>query len=404
MNRTNTRYALATAAALALAAAAHAETTITIDSVTQRWPWNNKLDITYTVTGGQDVSGGLFRKIVFSTEIGGTTYTIDGVSDVGASANNGQHTVTWTAPDGVKSDNCTMSAAIYEADVPSGDDYMVIDLSTGAVTWEGLYATQAASNARYNTDAYKKDKLVLRKVPAGGPYQVGYSGTPNNSTPKTYTTDRDYYIGVFEITHYQYVKIGADTTYNPGYGNSTTRPIFPAHNVSWDDLRLSTTASTSAIPAVATSGTGTFLQRLNYITGNKFGFDLPTEVMFEIAQRAGSTSAYSWGDTPNADYVICSDNGNNIPADVGSRLPNAWGLYDMSGNMFDWCRDVWDGYDMNRRVDAFTPAYGNGNYRMGRGGCFKQDSTSDYFKASWRWNGTHDSRSVIGFRVSMIRE
>ena len=390
--------------ALALPMAASAATTIAIDSVTQRYPWNNKVDITYTVTGGQDLATSNFCKVVFTTVIDGTTYTIDGVTDVGASMNAGTHTVTWDAPSGVQSATCTMSAAVYAADAPSGDDYMIIDLTKTSdnIVWEGRLATQEASNARYNTNEYKKDKLVLRKIPAGT-YSTGYAGTPNN-TPKTYTTDRDYYIGVFEITHYQYAKIGSDVTYNPGYGNSTTRPIFPAHNVSWDDLRLSTTASTSNIPAVATGGTGTFLQRLNYVTGNKFGFDLPTEVMFEIALRAGSTSAYSWGDTMDANHVVCSDNGNTIPADVGSRLPNAWGLYDMSGNMFDWCRDVWDGYDMNRRVDAFTPAYGNGNYRMGRGGSFKQDSSSDYFKASWRWNGAHDLRSVIGFRVAMIRE
>ena len=67
---------------------------ITIDSVTQRWPWNNKLDITYTVSGGQDVAAGVFAKIVFTATIAGQTYTIDGVHDIGANASNGTHTVT----------------------------------------------------------------------------------------------------------------------------------------------------------------------------------------------------------------------------------------------------------------------------------------------------------------------
>ena len=121
-----------------------AATAISIDKVAQRWPWNNKVDITYTVRGeGQDIENSKFYKIVFTTEIKGSTYTIDG-SSVGASANEGTHTVTWTAPLGIKSENCTMSATIMQSDLPSGDDYMIIDLSkqTDNVTYEGRFATQ----------------------------------------------------------------------------------------------------------------------------------------------------------------------------------------------------------------------------------------------------------------------
>ena len=116
---------IAVAAEAALPFAAHAATGVTVDSVTQRWPWNNKLDITYTVTGGQDVASGQYCKIVFTTVIDGTTYTIDGTTDVPASAANGTHTITWDAPEGVRRTDCTMSAAVYATDVPSGDDYMV---------------------------------------------------------------------------------------------------------------------------------------------------------------------------------------------------------------------------------------------------------------------------------------
>jgi len=75
---------------------------VTIDSVTQRWPWNNKFDITYTVTDGQtfteDGTGDVYCKLVFNATIGGQTYVIGGVTNVGASASSGQHTVTWTPP------------------------------------------------------------------------------------------------------------------------------------------------------------------------------------------------------------------------------------------------------------------------------------------------------------------
>ena len=130
----------------------------------------------------QDVTQNLFRRLVFTATVNGSTYTIDGVSDVGASANTGTHTVTWTAPSGIKAADCRMSAALYNATAPSGDDYMVIDLDTGAVAYEGLLASQGASNARYNTAIYKTDKMVLRKIPRSadsaelpnGPCASGY--------------------------------------------------------------------------------------------------------------------------------------------------------------------------------------------------------------------------------------
>ena len=121
--------------ATAVAVGAYASS-ITVDSVAQRWPWNNKVDITYTVTDGQDVANGLYNYIVFTMSTNGAVCaTIDGRHDVGANASNGTHTVTWTPPSGIKCDNCTMSATLYATeDGPSGDDYMIVDLTTGEVT------------------------------------------------------------------------------------------------------------------------------------------------------------------------------------------------------------------------------------------------------------------------------
>ena len=396
------------AASATLPLAANAASSITIDSVTQRWPWNNKVDITYTIAGGQDVAGGNYQKIVFTTVIAGTTYTIDGVKDVGASANAGTHTVTWTLPSGVRSKDCTMTAAIYASDAPSGDDYMVIDLTktSGNISWEGLMATQEASNERYNTAAYKTDKLVLRKVPAGGPYPTGDSANyPSVNAFKTWTTKKDYYIGVFPVTQYQYQKLyGSNPSANKNTiaGNEVTHR--PVEQVSWNDLRLSTTAGTSPIPAV-TSNSGTFFQRLNYITGNQYHFDLPTEVMCEIAERAGATTTYSWGNTMVLDYVVCSDNAGGSTAAVGSKRPNAWGLYDTAGNVWEWCLDgEQNNGNLTARTDAFTPAWTSNDWRRFRGGGAYADSSSDArFNASYRYSDwTTARRQYLGFRVSMI--
>ncbi len=113
--------------AAAVAATGANAASVTIDSVTQRWPWNNKIDITYTVTDGQTLTStgnDVYMRLVFNATIGGNSYTINGVNDIGASASSGQHTVTWTPPEDlkVKASDCTMTATLYSADNPSGDD------------------------------------------------------------------------------------------------------------------------------------------------------------------------------------------------------------------------------------------------------------------------------------------
>ena len=409
---------------------AYAATTITVDSVTQRWPWNNKVDITYTVNDGQDVGNGVYRRIVFTATIDGQTYTIDGTTDVGASANTGTHTVTWTAPSGHKSANCTMSAAIYTANAPSGDDYLVIDLDTGTATYEGLLATQADSNTRYTNDVYKTDKLVLRKVPRtaesgtlpNGPFSGGYRtgdsanyyagnqynpyiGDNETNTDKDWITGRAYYIGVFPVTQYQYQKVtGSNPSQKTGTGAGDVVAYRPVDSVSWDALRAST-PSTESLPKV-TSNTGSFLQRLNFIAGNKFAIDLPTEVMFEIAERAGATTAYFWGGTPDAAYAVSSDNGVSSTEAVGSRLPNDWGLYDMAGNLKEWCLDNWSDGNLTGRVDAFTPPSQESTARRVRGGGNWGYPVSDHiFHASCR---DYETATVVswgyGFRVSWIAD
>ena len=367
------------AAVVAAAIASEAEMTISVDSVVQRWPWNNKVDITYTVGEGQDVSSSEFSKVVFTAVIDGATHTIDGTT-VGASSSTGTHKVTWTLPSGLKCANCTMTAAVYPADVPSGNDYMIIDLDTGTISYEGLYATQDESNSRYNTALYKTDKMVLRKVPAGR-YRTGdstyYPSTLTgqdqykiNTTKTNWNTDRDYYIGVFPVTQAQYVKVyDGNTSAKTNVINGNIVEHRPVERVTWFRLRVDPfaesyyTAPTSSIPAATGANKGTFFQRLNYRTGKYF--DLPTEVMWEIAARAGADTCFYWGTTTNnigdasnniLDYVVCKLNSGSSTVAVGSRLPNNWGLYDMVGNVFQLCLDYAQSGSMSLRKDVFTPA------------------------------------------------
>ena len=429
------------AAALSLPFAASAATTITIDSVAQRWPWNNKVDIKYNVGGdGQNVAGGSFKKIMFTSVIGGTTYTITG-NTVRASAEAGPHTVTWTLPAGVKDSAATISAAVYASDVPTGDDYMIIDLTSGVITYEGMCGTgaagQAASNTRYNAAEYKETKLVLRKVPkwseassmpnyastlssfdgypTGHPDQIGAENGRANS-PNKWVTTKDYYIGVFPVTQSQYELLyGSNPSARKDHGPSGKLSYDdviahrPVETVSWNDLRVEGTAPNATLPTVDAPNTGTFLQRLNYITGNEFKFDLPTEAMYEIALRAGSTNVYYWGDSPNTDYMVCSDNSGGRTVAVGSRLPNDWGLFEMIGNTYDWCLDTYYEGDLGSWSDAFVPTtlQASAGRRACGGADYTQSSSYVLFKASCRGKGypkPADSSNTCGFRVALIAD
>ena len=321
-----------------------------------------------------------------------------------------------------------MTATLSSADSPSGDDYMVVDLATGAIAYEGLLGTQTLSNDRYNTDVYKTDKLVLRKVPkwndraalpnaaalsAMGGYPTGDSTNySSDNSAKKWQTEKDYYFGVFPVTQTQYTKLGlANPSQNTTPISGNTVGHRPVDNVTWYGLRRpagdnSNFAPVSPIPTV-TSLSGTFFQRLNYITGNKFGFDLPTEVMFEIAGRAGAETTFYWGDEMNTDYVVCSENSGCSTVAVGSKLPNNWGIYDYSGNVFEWQLDGFTVYtkgNMGKITDPFTPVwYGNTNNRCWRGEYYERPATSELFRASQRNVASAAFVSAAaGFRVSYI--
>ena len=104
---------------------------------------------------------------------------------------------------------------------------------------------------------------------------------------------------------------------------------------------------------------------------------LPTEAQWEYACRAGSTTAYFWGNALNGDKANCDGNypcGTTIkgkyvrkPTSVRSYQPNAWGLYDMHGNVWEWCADYWkEEYPSGNVIDPTGPS--NGSYRVVRGG------------------------------------
>lgn len=163
---------------------------------------------------------------------------------------------------------------------------------------------------------------------------------------------------------------------NPGFSQNADHPVV---NVSWND-------------AVAFCGWLGGKESSNY--------RLPTEAEWEYACRAGSTSRYCFGDnrTQVTNYGWVKQNSRNAPQQVGKLRPNAWGLYDMHGNLCEWCMDAYDAtfYARSPGRDPRGPQVGQ--HRVLRGGCFNVDGA--HCASSTRMHAMPNGRTyVTGLRV-----
>jgi formylglycine-generating enzyme required for sulfatase activity len=110
-----------------------------------------------------------------------------------------------------------------------------------------------------------------------------------------------------------------------------------------------------------------FIDRMNSRDA-RHTYRLPSEAEWEFACRAGTTTAYYWGRSIYGDYCWYSDNSNSTTHPVGQKLPNAWGLYDMSGNVWEWCEDWYHKSYSGAPTDGSAWVSPSGSYRVIRGG------------------------------------
>jgi formylglycine-generating enzyme required for sulfatase activity len=142
-----------------------------------------------------------------------------------------------------------------------------------------------------------------------------------------------------------------------------------------------------------------FCRKLSELPGEKstgYVYRLPTEAEWEYACRAGTTTEYSFGDSKSelGDYAWYDKNSGKTTHPVGGKKPNAWGLYDMHGNVFEWCHDWYGDYPSGSVTDPTGAA--SGSYRVARGGSWSL--YSDHCRSANRSRSTPDSRH-LGFRV-----
>jgi formylglycine-generating enzyme required for sulfatase activity len=271
-----------------------------------------------------------------------------------------------SSPDtGYRASGSDVGGGGSESGEPMSTIYCVIDLSMGdnASSYPVIYLTEPPQGG-FNIDEYKTTKLVLRRIEPGSFMMGGETSSGYGSAQVNVTLTKPFFIGLFEVTQKQYQLVMGGYCSNSEFSGDKR----PVDGVFYNDIRGA--ANGAAWPQSSAVDSISFLGKLRERTGLEF--DLPTEAQWEYACRAGTSTLFSYGYSANGDYMWYESNSDSKTHDVGTRQPNAWGLYDMHGNVWEWCLD-W--YEQMGKHDGGTdptgPSEGQyGAYRIVRGGAW----------------------------------
>ena len=354
---------------------------------------------------------------------------------------NGQHTITWRPDRSAWAENrvaANGARAVVTAWAPNAaPDYMVFDLAATSSQRVSYYpAEEFLPGGLLTNPDYRTTRLVMRKIPANGAvFTMGSvaeaSRNAANEMIHGATLNNDYYIGVFEVTQSQWTQIMGS---NPSIFK-VEGAMRPVECVSYQMIRTVVQSEEYADSVPENPCEGSFMAALRALSGGTVDFDLPGEAEWEYACRAGNGEGY-WGDGAVIkidDYVpgrylysqadgkntTISMSGETPPANSASLTPanataiagsynkNNFGLYDMHGNVAEWCIDMYkadissaEGKPIMKSSDIDDSATGGGTRRRHiiRGGSWTDKSGGT--RSAYRHNVIFNKNlAMYGFRV-----
>ena len=258
-----------------------------------------------------------------------------------------------------------------------------------------------------HTPAWKEIAPSMVSIPGGSVYMENAENSFDNYT----ATLSSYRMSKYQVTQAQYESV---MKYNPSFYQGALRPPStgevqekrPVEQVSWYDAILFCNLLSlleGLTPAYSVKRGGTEIDWATTVTPKDFdadwdaatinagsnGYRLPTEAQWEYAARAGSTGDFSIGvggtevtELNLFDYAWFYGNNAIKTHEVGKKLPNAYGIYDMHGNVYEWCWDWYDYYPASAQTDYTGPSTDYGMNRVSRGGAYFD--TSEQLVSSFR--------------------
>lgn len=316
------------------------------------------VEITYTLDKQADIT------VYLSTD-GGKTFgqPLRAVSgDAGKAVQPGNRKIVWSPFE--EYDKLVTDDAVFKI-VPSGSEKLTF--TVGGVSFTMIYVE-------------------------GGTFTMGCTseqgGDCEDDEKAVHTvTLSDYYIGQTEVTQALWQAVMGTTiqqqakkgTYNTTlYGTGSN---YPMYYVSWKECDA-------------------FVKKLSQLTGRRFA--LPTEAQWEYAARGGKKSGHFKyaGSNSIGDVAWYDGNSNSSTHPVAIKSPNELGLYDMSGNVWEWCQDLYGAYSTTSQTNPSGPS--SGSFRVYRGGGW--GSNAQYCRVAYRSLSTPTDRyGNLGFRVVLLR-
>lgn len=226
---------------------------------------------------------------------------------------------------------------------------------------------------------------------------ISETGRRNHESQNKVNLTKNYELQTTHVTQKQYfdvMKVNPSTfksiqycpkTYQVTANGFTGCPNNPVESVSYYDAQE-------------------FIARLNGTLKRSYVYRLPTEAEFEFAARAGTATAYPFGENiaQLPLYAWFSENASRHTHEVAQLKPNAWGLYDTQGNAWQWVSDYYGNYEITEQTDPMGPQ--SGPYRVARGSSWISDAIDpltrqDLRSASRACGGSNDRYSTVGFRL-----
>lgn len=233
---------------------------------------------------------------------------------------------------------------------------------------------QIIKDRKYELKEFRNDIGMRFRLIPNGEFMMGSEGWGDTKPLHKVKIPKLFHMGIYPVTQKDWKKLMGD---DPSRFKGDDRPV---ENVSWRDAQ-------------------NFIIKLNKIE-KRGGYRLPTEIEWEYACRAGDPSDYFYEnrDEELGRYAWYDENSGGSTRPVGRKKPNKWGLYDMLGNVWEWCSDRWhDDYSGAPRENDVWESDGD-IFRVDRGGSW--DSSADKCTPNCRdWNSPMDKAPYLGFRL-----